>query len=116
MKSYQQILGQIEKLTAEAEKLRTRQASRALDQIMKLMGDYKLTLKDIASATKSGRSDTKKVSRESRKGPPRARKPVPAKYRSADGSKTWSGRGLKPKWLSEELDKGHQLSDFLIQI
>lgn len=28
---------------------------------------------------------------------------------------TWSGRGQRPKWLREELDKGANLDDFLIK-
>lgn len=34
------------------------------------------------------------------------------KYRL--GENTWSGRGKHPKWMVEELKKGHQMEDFLI--
>lgn len=40
-------------------------------------------------------------------------KKVPAKYRGPDGA-TWSGRGLKPRWLADALNGGKQLEDFLI--
>ena len=39
---------------------------------------------------------------------------VVAKYRNpADGS-TWSGRGLKPKWLLAALEAGQSQDDYLI--
>jgi DNA-binding protein H-NS len=39
---------------------------------------------------------------------------VPAKYRL--GQRTWSGRGMRPKWLTEELKKNKKLklNDLLI--
>ena len=39
---------------------------------------------------------------------------VPVKYRNpADGS-TWSGRGLKPKWLLAALEAGQSQDEFMI--
>ena len=35
------------------------------------------------------------------------------KYRDDDGN-TWSGRGKHPGWLTEKLDAGHQLEEFLV--
>jgi hypothetical protein len=38
---------------------------------------------------------------------------VPAyKYRDPMTGDTWSGRGLKPKWLTTQLDQGKSLADF----
>ena len=39
---------------------------------------------------------------------------VAPKYRGPDGS-TWSGRGLKPKWLESLLAQGHNLEEFRIK-
>ncbi|PKM12156.1 MAG: histone [Gammaproteobacteria bacterium HGW-Gammaproteobacteria-3] len=40
---------------------------------------------------------------------------VPAKYRHPeDATKSWAGRGIKPKWLRALLDAGHDLSEFKI--
>ena len=47
-----------------------------------------------------------------RRGPKKGQK-VPPKYRGP-GGETWSGRGLRPRWLSAELKRGHKLNDFLI--
>ena len=47
------------------------------------------------------------------------RKPIgraEAKYRNPDNAdQTWSGRGLKPKWLNEKLVAGATLEEMLIQ-
>lgn len=41
---------------------------------------------------------------------------IPAKYRHPDNySKTWSGRGMTPKWLKALIDAGHSKEDFLIK-
>jgi len=35
------------------------------------------------------------------------------KYRGP-GGKTWGGRGARPRWLSNALESGHSLDEFLI--
>lgn len=41
---------------------------------------------------------------------------VAAKYRNpADHSQTWTGRGMKPVWLRELLNKGRNISEFAIK-
>jgi DNA-binding protein H-NS len=46
------------------------------------------------------------------------RRPYPQvkpKYRNrADPSVTWSGRGKRPRWLSEQISRGKKLEDFKI--
>lgn len=51
-----------------------------------------------------------------RRGRPPGRKgrKVPPKYRGRKGE-TWSGRGLRPRWLTAELNKGKKLESFAIQ-
>lgn len=45
-----------------------------------------------------------------------ARKSLPDKYRNPkDPSQTWSGRGKRPKWLQEVLEKGAKLESFLVK-
>jgi len=40
---------------------------------------------------------------------------VPIKYRDpANPNNKWTGRGMKPKWLKELLDKGRNLAEFEI--
>jgi len=51
-----------------------------------------------------GRANTPKVSR----------KKIAPKYRGPASSDTWTGRGMKPRWLTNELNQGKKLEDFLI--
>lgn len=39
---------------------------------------------------------------------------VKPKYRDAKTGDTWSGRGMKPRWLAAALKGGKKLQDFLI--
>jgi DNA-binding protein H-NS len=41
------------------------------------------------------------------------RKKIAPKYRGPDGG-TWTGRGMKPRWLTSALNEGKKLEDFLI--
>jgi DNA-binding protein H-NS len=87
-----------------ADQLKEQRAS-AIAQAKAIMTEFGLSLADI-SAGKPGR-------------PPKnadgaAPSKVAAKYRDPATDKTWSGRGLKPRWLSEALAAGKQLTDFAI--
>jgi DNA-binding protein H-NS len=42
-----------------------------------------------------------------------AGKKIAPKYRGPNGE-TWSGRGLKPRWLADALKEGRKVEDFLI--
>jgi DNA-binding protein H-NS len=40
---------------------------------------------------------------------------IPPKYRNpADAAETWTGRGMRPRWLAEAMRDGKPLKDFLI--
>ena len=45
--------------------------------------------------------------------PKAQRKKIAPKYRGPDGD-TWTGRGIKPRWLTSALNEGKRLEDFLI--
>lgn len=41
---------------------------------------------------------------------------VPVKYRNpANKEETWTGRGLKPRWMTAQIAKGKKPEDFLIK-
>lgn len=44
----------------------------------------------------------------------RTRTPAPVKYKNKATGETWSGRGLKPRWLSAALAGGAKLEDFAV--
>lgn len=43
------------------------------------------------------------------------KKPVAPKYQHPETGKTWSGRGMKPKWVKEYIESGKSLDDLLIK-
>jgi DNA-binding protein H-NS len=52
---------------------------------------------------------------ENGKKSPRAVSKVPIKYRHPqDVEKTWTGRGMTPKWMQALLDMGHDRSEFKV--
>jgi DNA-binding protein H-NS len=52
---------------------------------------------------------------DNKKSKKRASGPVPAKYVNPKNSnQTWSGRGMKPKWLQALVDQGHNLDEFQV--
>ena len=42
------------------------------------------------------------------------RRTIPAKYRNPETGDTWTGRGLRPKWVEAALAEGKSLDDLLI--
>jgi DNA-binding protein H-NS len=44
---------------------------------------------------------------------PRTRRKAAAKYRGPKGE-TWSGRGLRPRWLMELIKRGRKIEEFAI--
>ncbi len=89
----------IEKQIADVQR---EQRAGAIAQVKAMMAEYGLTPADIGGAGKAAAA------------PKRAAGKVAAKFRDPATGDTWSGRGLKPKWLSAALAAGRQLSDFTI--
>ena len=95
---------ELEALIKDAEKARSTlaarrrlEARRAAEEAVK---QYGLSIEDVLSAGKSSGS-------KATKNPPRYVHPE-------DPKKTWTGKGRKPKWISEALTKGKKLEDFAI--
>lgn len=112
MATYQELIAQraaLEKQHADLEKqiAETLKAERSnvINQIRSLMAEHGITAADLA--TKAGRPPKAVVA-----GDP-SRKVAP-KFRDPSTGDTWSGRGLKPKWLAAALESGRTLEDFAI--
>ena len=103
MASLQELLEQKSAIEREITKARNESRARAVAQIWAAMAENGLTLQDLAKAPQQ--------SKNSRAG---SRGPVAAKYRDPETGATWSGRGLKPKWLAAALDAGKAISDFAL--
>lgn len=93
------------------EEIKTRQQSevaKARQRILAIVREAGLSLEELfaTAAPKLSKSIRRKKAPE--------RKPQ-AKYQNpADQSQTWSGRGRKPKWVTEGLAAGKQLSDLRV--
>lgn len=94
-----------QKAALEKQIAETQRAERAdaVAQVRALMAQYGLTLADIGS---KGASAPKRAAGAGGK--------VAAKYRNPATGDTWSGRGLKPKWLAAALAAGRTLADFAL--
>ncbi|MDI4635535.1 H-NS histone family protein [Pelomonas sp. V22] len=71
----------------------------AIQQVRSLMAEHGLTVEDLTIGKSKG---------------PKSGSHVAAKYRDAETGATWSGRGLKPKWLAAKIAAGKRLEDFAV--
>lgn len=106
MTTLQELLARKASLEAEAKAIddqlraaRLQERQAAIAQIKSLLAQNGLTVADLGL----------KATRGAAKG-----RPVPAKYRNQATGESWSGRGLKPKWVKAALADGKSLEDLLI--
>ncbi|MFM2065961.1 MAG: hypothetical protein RLZZ584_870 [Pseudomonadota bacterium] len=99
------LLEQQAALAKEIEAQLAAQRSAAIAEIKRLMAEHGLAVADLGSSGGKGKKDSAAPVKESK---------VAAKYRDPATGSTWSGRGLKPKWLSAAIAEGKSLEDFLI--
>jgi DNA-binding protein H-NS len=77
--------------------------AKAIADVRALMAEHGLTAADLdAPVKKRGKSAGDG-----------SRKAVAAKYKD-DAGNQWTGRGLKPKWLTAALANGKKLTDFAV--
>ena len=93
-----ELLAQKAELEAQILSVRAAELSEAITKVRALIEENGLTQDDIYPRTTSGK--TRKITTTK----------VPAKYQDPVSGKTWSGRGLAPKWLN-----GKNKVDFLIK-
>lgn len=105
MNDLEKLLHQRAELDAKIQQAQAAARQSAINQVRELMANHQLTLADIQ--IKPTRAAKKGAMRTGGGGK------VAPKYRDGAGN-TWSGRGLRPKWLSAALASGAQLSDFAI--
>ena len=76
--------------------------NKAIADIRVLMAQHGLTAQDVAPLAKKAGKPANGT-----------RHPVAAKYKDDRGN-SWSGRGLKPKWLTAALAAGKTIQDFAL--
>lgn len=103
----------LEKQIAEFQK---EKRGEAIASVKALMAEYGLTAADIVGGrpTKAPASAAPASPAAPAKKSKAAGRKVAAKYRNPATGDTWSGRGLKPRWLVAAIAGGKTLADFAI--
>jgi len=98
--TYAQLQGQIVKLQAEAQKLRTEEVSAVIARIREDIKAYEITAQDLFG----------RILGKTRRG--KSRSTAQAKYADGTGN-VWVGRGPRPQWLRDALAAGKKLEEFV---
>jgi DNA-binding protein H-NS len=91
--------------------------SMSIEKLTKLKSDVEATLaQKVSEARRALEQELSKLGgytsvKKARGG---TRGPVAPKYRHPDTGETWSGRGLKPRWLTSAMKSGKSLEAFAI--
>ena len=133
MATFIQLQAQIEKLQKEAASLRKREMAETVANIKKAIAAFGLTAEDLGLGSRAGSARARKGAKKhpGRPAPPAGtrsaaakkegalgadkRSVVAPKYRDPITGATWTGRGKQPKWLSQALVDGKNLTDFTIK-
>lgn len=99
--SLNELLAKKAELDSKIEQLRKSARSEAIAQVKQIMADNGLTVEDITSGKARAVSSAKGGK-------------IAPKYRNSETGETWTGRGLKPKWIENAIASGKKLEDFLI--
>lgn len=103
--SLSDLIAQREALDRQIKSAQDADRSAAIAQIRKLMADHDLTHEDIAAKTSST---------VARRGGMKPGTKVAPKFRDPKTGASWTGRGLKPKWLSAAIAEGRRLEEFAV--
>ena len=104
MASLQELLAQQAELQKKIDDVQRQTRADGIAKVKALMAELGLTPADIG-----GRAAAPRASGE---GKPASK--VAVKYRNAATGDSWTGRGLKPKWLKAALESGAKIESFLV--
>ena len=107
---------EIQRLQKQAAALEQKQRSPIINNIVRSMREYDITLEDLEAAlSRRGRATKKRATKAAEKTTrAQTRAPVAPKYRDPESGATWSGRGRAPRWITEAEAAGKKRDDFLI--
>ena len=133
------LLAQKAALDQKIAEMQQAHRSDAINKVKAMMAEYGLTAEDLgagfagpnnpfgSAGGKGGAGKSPSPSRQAgapaqangagskrRKPSASAGKKVAPKYRNPATGDTWTGRGLKPKWLVAALNSGRSLSEFAL--
>ena len=123
MKTYKNILSEIQRLQTLAAKRRRNEVGAVIADIRQKMADYGITLDELqkpvstraAGGKTAGAKKGRPAGKKGAKAKKAAKRKVAAKYKDPQSGATWSGRGLTPKWLVEKEKAGAKREEFLIK-
>ena len=101
MSSLQDLLAQKADIDRQISEARRHERNEAIAKVRALMAEHGLTAADLVAKASGPRAST-------------SGRKVAAKYRDPVSGQTWTGRGLKPKWLAAALESGKPLTDFAV--
>jgi len=104
MPTLQELLDQKAALERRISAVTKASRAEAIAEIRALMAQHGLVAADLSTPPPKHAQGPQTGSRSK----------VAPKYRHPETGATWTGRGLKPKWLTEQLANGKQMSDFAI--
>ena len=101
MSNLQKLIADRKALDEQIRELQISEKSEMIARIRTLMTEANLTMADIFGKERAPKGAGGHVNK------------VAAKYRDQNGN-SWSGRGLKPKWLNAAIADGAKQEDFAI--
>ena len=104
MASLQELLAQQAELQKKIDDAQRQTRADGIAKVKALMAEHGLTVADLGSRAAAPRAS----------GEAKPASKVAVKYRNAATGDSWTGRGLKPKWLTAALASGAKLDDFLV--
>jgi DNA-binding protein H-NS len=107
MSILQDLLAQRAAIEAKIMAVQLEGRTKGIAQIRELMSENGLTMSDITG--RSPGAANAPADREAR-----VKKPAPIKYRNAATGESWTGRGLKPKWMTVVIADGATADEFKV--
>lgn len=97
------LLRQQQEIAKSIAEFQSAQRAGVINEIKTLMAQHGITAADLTATGRKAASADKEPSK------------VAAKYRDPATGSTWTGRGLKPRWLVAALESGRSQEEFLIE-
>lgn len=102
MATLKELLAQREELERKIKDFEVANREEGLKKVRELLAEYGLQVSDLTMSSEPKKTASRKMGK------------VAAKYRNPETGESWTGRGLRPKWLKAALESGKAIEDFAI--
>ena len=106
MPTIQELKDQRAALDMQIEQQLAEQRSSTFDRIKAIMAESGMTVNELVKGLSGSKAKTQV---------PTAGRKVAVKYRDPETGATWTGRGLRPKWMREKMEAGATKDSFLVK-